>query len=151
LLATRSSSTPSRSTTPSTGFLVESPWPPGSRRLRRGSSSPPPGRHCFEFRHPSWFREEVYALLREHGAALVIGDHPERPFQTYELTADWTFIRFHYGSRGRDGNYSARELEEWARRIEVWRESADIYAYFNNDWMGYAVKNGLTLRELVVR
>jgi uncharacterized protein YecE (DUF72 family) len=107
----------------------------------------PPGRHCFEFRHPSWFGEEVYALLREHGAALVIGDHPERPFQAYELTADWTFIRFHYGSRGRGGNYSERELEEWAARIQGWRESADVYAYFNNDWMGYAVKNGLWLRD----
>jgi uncharacterized protein YecE (DUF72 family) len=52
-------------------------------------------RHCFEFRHESWFADDVYALLREHGVALVIGDHPTRPFQTHELTADWTFIRFH--------------------------------------------------------
>jgi uncharacterized protein YecE (DUF72 family) len=116
-------------------------------RLGSALASLPPGRHCFEFRHPSWFREEVYALLGEHGAALVIGDHPERPFQTHELTADWTFIRFHYGSRGRGGNYSERELEEWARRIEGWRESADVYAYFNNDWSAYAVKNALWLRE----
>ena len=116
-------------------------------RLGSALASLPPGRHCFEFRHPSWFREEVYALLHEHGAALVIGDHPERPFQTYELTAGWTFIRFHYGSRGRGGNYSERELEEWAQRIEAWRESADIYAYFNNDWSAYAVKNALWLRE----
>jgi uncharacterized protein YecE (DUF72 family) len=71
----------------------------------------PPGRHCFEFRHESWFADEIYELLRRHGVALVIGDHPERPFQTYELTADWTFIRFHYGGRGRRGNYSERELE----------------------------------------
>ena len=34
-------------------------------------------RHCFEFRHESWFVDEVYALLREHGVALVIGDRPE--------------------------------------------------------------------------
>jgi uncharacterized protein YecE (DUF72 family) len=107
----------------------------------------PPGRHCFEFRHPSWFCAEVYSLLRAHGAALVIGDHPQRPFQTHELTAGWTFVRFHYGSRGRGGNYSERELEEWARRIEEWRAAVDVYAYFNNDWMGYAVKNGLWLRE----
>jgi uncharacterized protein YecE (DUF72 family) len=107
----------------------------------------PPGRHCFEFRHPSWFCADVYSLLRAHDIALVIGDHPQRPFQTHELTAEWTFIRFHYGSRGRGGNYSERELEEWARRIEEWRAAVDVYAYFNNDWMGYAVKNGLRLRE----
>jgi uncharacterized protein YecE (DUF72 family) len=107
----------------------------------------PRGRHCFEFRHASWFCEEVYDLLRSHGVALVVGDHPKRPFQTHVLTADWTFVRFHHGSRGRGGNYSERELEEWAERIESWRAGADVYAYFNNDWEGYAVKNGLRLRE----
>jgi uncharacterized protein YecE (DUF72 family) len=105
------------------------------------------GRHCFEFRHPSWFTAEVYELLRSHGIALVIGDHPQRPFQTHELTAGWTFIRFHYGSRGRKGNYSKRELEEWARRIEFWGREADVFGYFNNDWMGFAVRNALWLRK----
>jgi uncharacterized protein YecE (DUF72 family) len=118
-------------------------------RLEATLAHLPEGRHCFEFRHPSWFDAGVYDLLRAHGAALVIGDHPTRPFQAHELTADWTFIRFHYGSRGRGGNYSGRELEEWARRIEEWRERADVYAYFNNDWNGYAVRNGLLLRSLV--
>jgi uncharacterized protein YecE (DUF72 family) len=107
----------------------------------------PAGRHCFEFRHESWFAGDVYALLREHGVALVIGDHPARPFQTHELTAEWTFLRFHHGRRGRDGNYSERELEEWAGRIEHWRSKADVYAYFNNDWKGYAVRNGLWLKK----
>ncbi len=81
------------------------------------------------------------------GVALVIGDHPARTFQAHELTADWTFVRFHYGHRGRDGNYSERELEEWAIRIEHWRGKADVYAYFNNDWKGYAVRNGLWLKK----
>jgi uncharacterized protein YecE (DUF72 family) len=102
----------------------------------------PPGRHCFEFRHASWFVDDVYELLRASGAALVIGDHPERKFQTHELTTDWTFVRFHYGWRGRNGNYSDRELDEWAARIRSWREAIDVYAYFNNDWFGYAVYNG---------
>jgi uncharacterized protein YecE (DUF72 family) len=107
----------------------------------------PPGRHCFEFRHASWFVPDVYELLRSRDVALVIGDHPERPFQSHELTADWTFVRFHYGHRGRNGNYSERELAEWADRIRRWRKSADVYAYFNNDWNGFAVKNGLYLRS----
>jgi uncharacterized protein YecE (DUF72 family) len=114
-------------------------------RLSEALEAVPPGRHAFEFRHPSWFVEDVYALLREHGAALVIGDHPQRPFQTHELTADWTFLRFHHGSRGRNGNYSERELQTWKRRIDRWRQQADVYAYFNNDWEGYAVRNGLWL------
>jgi uncharacterized protein YecE (DUF72 family) len=109
----------------------------------------PPGRHCFEFRHESWFTPAVYGLLREHGVALVVGDHPERPFQTHELTADWTFVRFHYGSRGRRGNYSERELETWQRRIAQWRRRVEVLAYFNNDWEGYAVRNALLLRSLL--
>ncbi len=105
------------------------------------------GRHCFEFRHESWFVPEVYEQLRAHGVALAIGDHPRRPFQAYELTADWTYIRFHSGSRGRRGNYSESELEEWARRIEAWRREADVFAYFNNDWEGFAIKNALWLKQ----
>jgi uncharacterized protein YecE (DUF72 family) len=111
----------------------------------------PPGRHCFEFRHPSWFVEDVYALLRKHGVALVVGDHPSRPFQTYELTAGWTFVRFHHGSRGRNGNYSESELETWATRIGAWRRRVEVFAYFNNDWNAYAVRNALSLRTMVER
>jgi uncharacterized protein YecE (DUF72 family) len=116
-------------------------------RLASALEQLPRGRHCFEFRHASWFVHEVYELLRSRQVALVIGDHPERPFQSHELTADWTFVRFHYGHRGRRGNYSERELAEWGRRIERWRQSIDVYAYFNNDWEGFAVKNGLWLKN----
>jgi uncharacterized protein YecE (DUF72 family) len=118
-------------------------------RLARVLDRLPPGRHAFEFRHPSWFEPDVYALLRGRRAALVIGDHPERPFQAHELTTDWTYIRLHYGSRGRRGNYSGRELEEWAQRIRAWRRRADVFAYFNNDWEGFAVANAEELGRLL--
>ncbi len=116
-------------------------------RLAEALAVLPQGRHCFEFRHESWFVPEVYELLRAHGVALVIGDSPERPFQAHELTTDWTFVRFHRGTRGRYSNYSKTELEEWARRIEEWSAVGDVYAYFNNDWNGYAVRNGLWLKR----
>jgi uncharacterized protein YecE (DUF72 family) len=125
--------------------------PPNFRRddevLASALGELPAGRHCFEFRHESWFAEDVYALLREHGAALVIGDHPRWPFQARELTSDWTLIRLHHGRRGRRGNYSEREVETWARRIASWRPRADVYAYFNNDWEGFAVENALSLKR----
>jgi uncharacterized protein YecE (DUF72 family) len=117
-------------------------------RLAAALEALPAGRHCFEFREPSWFTDEVYELLSKHEVALVIGDRPEvAEFQTHEMTADWTFVRFHYGSRGRNGNYSERELEEWAQRIDAWRRDVDVYVYFNNDWEGYAVRNGHWLRR----
>jgi uncharacterized protein YecE (DUF72 family) len=115
-------------------------------RLAGALAALPSGRHAFEFRHESWFAPDVYAVLREHGVALVIGDHPKRPFQSHERTADWTFIRFHYGRRGRKGNYSNAELDTWARRLGQWRRKVEIYAYFNNDWTGYAPENAQRLK-----
>ncbi len=116
-------------------------------RLTNALEALPRGRHCFEFRHESWFAPDVYDLLRAHDVALVIGDDPRRPFQTHELTADWTYVRFHRGRRGRNGNYSQSELEEWRSRIAAWRSRVEVFAYFNNDWEGYAVQNGLWLKK----
>jgi uncharacterized protein YecE (DUF72 family) len=110
----------------------------------------PPGRHALEFRDESWFRDDVYALLREHDAALVLGDDPERPLPTPEPLAGWAFVRFHRGSRGRRGNYAPSELESWAERIAAWRDQgADVYAYFNNDWEAFAPRNAAALRRLL--
>ncbi len=109
----------------------------------------PPTRHTIEFRHESWFVAPVLDALRARGVALTIGDHPERPFQSHDATADWRFVRFHYGTRGRAGNYSASEIETWARRIAQWRRRKSVFAYFNNDWQGFATANArLLLRRL---
>jgi uncharacterized protein YecE (DUF72 family) len=106
----------------------------------------PEGRHALELRHPSWFAEQVFALLREHDVALVLGDHPERPFQTQQATAGWRYIRFHYGTRGRRGNYSRTELERWAGLLHRWRATDEVLAYFNNDWEGFAPRNAAWLQ-----
>jgi uncharacterized protein YecE (DUF72 family) len=116
-------------------------------RIDRTLRIVPPGRHAFEFRHESWFASEVYALLGDHAAALVVGDHPKWPFQARELTTDWTLVRLHHGHRGRRGNYSESEIEEWARRIAQWRRRAEVLVYFNNDWEGFAVENARSLRR----
>lgn len=118
-------------------------------RLRAALELLPAGRHAFEFRDASWFVPAVYALLREHGAALVVGDHPERPFEVHEHTSDWGYVRFHYGHSGRRGNYSARELATWAERLRAWRREEELFVYFNNDWEGFAPRNALALRGLL--
>lgn len=114
-------------------------------RLTAWIEALPPGRHTIEFRDQSWFTPAVLELLRAAGVALTLGDHPRRDFQSHEPTADWRFIRFHYGSRGRAGNYSATELDEWAARIGGWAQDTEIWAYFNNDWRGFAPANAAGL------
>ena len=53
-------------------------------------------------------------------------------------------MRFHGGVR--DGNHSDEELKRYAREIEQYLKAGlDVYAYFNNDWHGYAINNALTL------
>jgi len=125
-------------------FLWQLPpkFPRDDERLRATLASlPAEERHAFEFRHATWFDDDVYELLRNHGVALVLTGERE------VFTAPWTYVRFHRGVRGRRGNYSESELREWADRIRGWR--ADVYAYFNNDWEAFAVKNAAHLRELV--
>jgi uncharacterized protein YecE (DUF72 family) len=114
-------------------------------RLQAWLQALPSGLHTIEFRHPSWFAPPVMRALRRHQVALTIGDHPERPFQTHQATASWRFVRFHYGARGRAGNYSATEIETWARRIAQWRRREAVWAYFNNDWRGFAPANARLL------
>ncbi len=119
-------------------------------RLSGALRALPPGRHAFEFRHESWFTDEVYGLLREHGAALVIGDESSRWVSTPHVrTTGWTYIRLHHGSRGRQGNYSRSEIETWARRISQWRRDTEVFIYFNNDWEGYALRNARLLKDLL--
>jgi uncharacterized protein YecE (DUF72 family) len=120
-------------------------------RLAGALAELPPGAHAFEFRHASWFVSDVYELLREHDVALVIGDHPGRPFQTCEATAAWRYVRMHYGSRGRRGNYSIHELEAWADRLNGWRARGPVYVYFNNDWEAFAPRDALKLMQLLDR
>jgi uncharacterized protein YecE (DUF72 family) len=119
-------------------------------RLAHALEHLPPGHHVFEFRDPGWFAPDVLALLREHHVALAIGDRPDRPWQPHEMTSDFTLVRFHYGARGRRGNYSETELQEWARRIAGWRDAGTaVFAYFNNDWEGFAPRNARRLRQLL--
>ena len=116
-------------------------------RLANALDVLPPGRHAFEFRHPSWFAEDVERLLHEHDVALVIGDDPRRPFQTLHRPASWTYVRLHHSQEREDGRYTDAELATWARRIGQWRRDGDVYAYFNNDWEAFAVRNAESLAE----
>jgi uncharacterized protein YecE (DUF72 family) len=111
-----------------------------------------PGEHQYavEFRDETWLAPEVYDLLRQYNAAFCIHDFAEMKVPR-EITADFTYIRFHGPTSAKYwGSYPARELHVWADRIKAWRrELTSIYAYFNNDPEGAAVRNALTLKQMV--
>lgn len=108
---------------------------------------PGDARHCFEFRHPSWFDPDVYALLEEHRASLALGHDARRELPAASPVGRLAYLRLHYGARGRAGNYSRSELDTWRRRIAAWRSRREVFAYLNNDWQGFAPRNALALRS----
>jgi uncharacterized protein YecE (DUF72 family) len=106
-------------------------------------------RWAVEFRDPSWLCEEVYGVLRRHNAALVvhdlIADHPR------QITADFVYIRYH-GPQKYSGCYPDDYLRAQGRQIRKdLRSGRDVYAYFNNDVEGFAVRNAATLRDCVAQ
>ena len=110
----------------------------------------PPGRHCFEFRHESWFTDDVLAILRAYGAALVYGDHPERPWQPLELTdrLDLRALPLRRAAGGAATTPRPSCASGPSRLREVRRE-AEVFAYFNNDWEAFAPRNALRLRAML--
>jgi uncharacterized protein YecE (DUF72 family) len=132
-------------------FQLPPRWQVNTTRLREFLEALPAGhRHVFEFRDASWLEPEVFSILRQYNAAFCIHDlgDMQTPLQ---ITADFTYLRFHGpGEAKYTGSYPRRELQKWAHRIDDWRQAlAAIYVYFNNDVGGWAVKNALTLRELL--
>ena len=102
----------------------------------------PQGKHAIEFRHTSWYDAEVFQLLRKRGVALCLHDMPDSR-SPREVTAGFTYVRFH-GTTGRyNGAYPAEVLDEWAR----WLRSIAMpaYVYFNNDIGGHAPRDAAAL------
>lgn len=106
-------------------------------------------RNVIEFRHPSWYDERVFELLRKKRTALCIvpsGRVPSTPVET----SGTAYIRFHGPAGNYASSYSDAELAEWAAIIGRVR-AAECFVYFNNDYQGFAVANCLRLTEMLGR
>ena len=98
-------------------------------------------RVALEFRHPTWFDEEVFALLRKHRAALCIADVDDGPDAPFVATANWGYLRL------RRANYSGRALKSWAKRIrgERWQ---NVFVFFRHEDEGKGPRFATRLAEL---
>jgi uncharacterized protein YecE (DUF72 family) len=94
---------------------------PGDRRV------------AFEFRHESWFDDEVLALLRAKNCALVVSDTDEKPLSVIESSGDWGYLRL------RRTNYEQEDLAEWMRRVrdQKWK---DAFVFFKHEDEGVGPK-----------
>lgn len=123
-------------------------------RLRRGALTEAavnvPYRHAFEVRHPSYFQEEFYALLREHGHSWVVADTAGKFPYAEAVTASYVYVRLHGSTELYASRYSDPELDSWAARIMGWRRTGlDVYVYFDNDAKVHAPSDALRLIERV--
>jgi uncharacterized protein YecE (DUF72 family) len=83
---------------------------------------------AFEFRHESWFTEEIYSILREHDAALCIAESDDLLTPEVQTASGHTCYRLR-----RNGGYSPVELEAFAKRFAALTEQRDVYVYFKHE------------------
>jgi uncharacterized protein YecE (DUF72 family) len=98
-------------------------------------------RAAFEFRHPSWFDEEILGLLRRHRAALCIAEAEDGPEVPFVATADWGYLRL------RRPDYGDAELKTWAKRVREhdWR---DAFVFFKHEDEGKGPRMAKRFLEL---
>ncbi|MGN6519497.1 MAG: DUF72 domain-containing protein [Dokdonella sp.] len=83
-------------------------------------------RAAFEFRHDSWFDDDVYAALQGAGAALCLSEREDDAPPPLVETAPWGYVRL------RLEDYSDDALAQWARRLRA-TSWTDAYAYFMHE------------------
>jgi uncharacterized protein YecE (DUF72 family) len=103
-------------------------------------------RAAFEFRDDTWQTDQVLGLLEDAGAAWVLADRPG--WRVPEIvTGGWSYVRFHQGRSNHPG-YARSKLRRWADRIAS-SVPRDTFVYFNNDALGAAPEDALTLVRLL--
>lgn len=124
-------------------------WPVNLDRLTTFLQAlPRRRRHVLEFREPSWYRDDVFALMEKHGVALCLHDMHGSASGQLDV-GPFVYVRFH-GTERYSGSYSDDQLRRWAdwlaARIGAGKQ---IYAYFNNDVGGHAPRDAVRLREML--
>jgi uncharacterized protein YecE (DUF72 family) len=132
------------------GFLFQ--LPPSYRYTRARLNDivgqlDPARRNVVEFRHASWWNEDVYNALRKAGIIFCSCSGPRLPDDLIQTAAE-VYVRLHGPERWYRHDYSDDELHEWADKIKA-SGAKRAWIHFNNDNDAYATKNALVLRRLL--
>ncbi|MGE5419380.1 MAG: DUF72 domain-containing protein [Chloroflexota bacterium] len=106
--------------------------------------------HVFEFRHESWFNEEIFGILEKYRHSLCIISGPRNIPVVVKTTSPTAYIRFHGEGSWYSDNYSNDALDAWKNKLSILRADR-LFAYFNNDVNGYAVNNAEYLKSLYAK
>jgi uncharacterized protein YecE (DUF72 family) len=98
----------------------------------------------FEFRHASWFDEDVFDCLRAHACALCVADADDLPSIDLIQTADWGYVRL------RREAYSDELLKDWIERLRS-KEWETAYVFFKHEETGTGPKLATRFLELALR
>ena len=103
---------------------------------------PDTAKAAFEFRHESWFDEDVLAALRARGAALCIADS-EKISAPVVQTAAFSYFRL------RDEGYQDADIAGWAEKVREASKSGEVYVFFKHEESGKGPAFAKQLRELL--
>jgi uncharacterized protein YecE (DUF72 family) len=104
-----------------------------------------PIRHALEFRSPTFCTRDAFDLLRAHDIGCVVADTAGRWPRVEESTSDFMYVRLHGDTELYTSGYSDAALEDWAARCRSWAKTQDVYVYFDNDALGFAPHNAVSL------
>ncbi|WP_029522003.1 DUF72 domain-containing protein [Persephonella sp. KM09-Lau-8] len=103
--------------------------------------------NVFEFRHKSWWNEEVFKILGENNIVFCSISAPKLP-EIFVKNTDISYIRFHGKTNWYKYKYSIEELTEWVKNIKT-NPPDKLFVYFNNDYYGYAPENAQQFKDLL--
>ena len=125
-------------------------WKPNVDRLAAFLDAVPADHpQAIEFRDRRWYRDDVLAQLDTAGVALCLHDMAGSATDPAPV-GPFAYVRFH--GDGYAGRYTSQRLAAWADRIAGWTDAGrTVWAYFNNDLGGHAVRDAARLREMAAR
>ncbi|RFM27812.1 DUF72 domain-containing protein [Deminuibacter soli] len=118
-------------------------------RLQQHNQTGKPWQIAVEFRNSRWYNKQVYAMLDEHKACMVLHDMSNSATAVLNKKAGVAYFRFHGPEKGYRGSYSNDVLKRYAALIQQQLlRGRQVFAYFNNT-LGDAIGNLYTLRDMV--